>query len=248
MSAGTLSQRELLTCQYIAGTIQGEGKFCGEPSVFVRTALCNLHCSWCDTGYSWQAGFRRRWQPLSFEALERMAPPRARRWGLVVTGGEPLLWQDHPQFRALVNFGLGRFKRVTVETNGTIAPRAYLRAAAGEPGSSSRGAAAENGELWFSVSPKLANSGEPLRRRRHPEALSALSGLPQSYFKFVVGHADEDREILDTYGGIPPEKIFVMPEGATPRRLAETTPAALAMALRNGWHLSLRAHIMLNVE
>ena len=23
------------------------------PSVFVRTSLCNLHCIWCDTDYTW---------------------------------------------------------------------------------------------------------------------------------------------------------------------------------------------------
>ena len=35
-------------------SIQGEGSLLGTPSFFIRTAGCNLRCTWCDTPYaSW---------------------------------------------------------------------------------------------------------------------------------------------------------------------------------------------------
>ena len=34
-------------------SIQGEGTNAGKPAVFLRTAECNLKCTWCDTKYTW---------------------------------------------------------------------------------------------------------------------------------------------------------------------------------------------------
>ena len=43
----------LLKLSEIFYSIQGEGVSIGRPSVFLRTALCNLKCKWCDTPYTW---------------------------------------------------------------------------------------------------------------------------------------------------------------------------------------------------
>src|SRR5688572_29996157 len=66
-------------------SVQGESTFAGLPCVFVRTAVCDLRCSWCDTPHAFTQG-----TPWTLDAvLEKV---RGFRTPLVeVTGGEPLV-------------------------------------------------------------------------------------------------------------------------------------------------------------
>jgi 7-carboxy-7-deazaguanine synthase len=89
----------------VFASTQGEGRYVGEPQVFVRFRGCPLRCTWCDTPHSWTlraeqsvevAGATARREPAwttPFQLacmvgeVERGAP-RA----VSLTGGEPLLW------------------------------------------------------------------------------------------------------------------------------------------------------------
>src|SRR6516162_4334624 len=90
-------------------SIQGEGRFTGVPSAFVRTSGCNLRCVFCDSGYT-------SWQPEGVNLhvaaiLERLGGFPTRH--VVVTGGEPLI---APEIEELCANLRQRDYHITVET------------------------------------------------------------------------------------------------------------------------------------
>lgn len=89
-------------------SIQGEGYFCGEAVVFLRFYDCNLACPFCDDT-SHKDGYTSM---SSREILEKVSEFRSKK--LVITGGEPTLYNLNPLIRELR--GAGFF--VCVETNG----------------------------------------------------------------------------------------------------------------------------------
>src|SRR2546423_1101044 len=93
---------ETLRIAEIFASIQGEGIWVGQPSVFVRVSGCNLRCTWCDTPYA-------SWQPEGpilklDEILEQVERFRASH--VVLTGGEPMLFDGvEPLARRLTELG-----------------------------------------------------------------------------------------------------------------------------------------------
>jgi 7-carboxy-7-deazaguanine synthase len=68
-------------------SLQGESSFAGLPCVFVRTAICNLRCTWCDSEYTFKGG-----RPVSVDEVEAEVHRLSPEGGLVeITGGEPML-------------------------------------------------------------------------------------------------------------------------------------------------------------
>jgi 7-carboxy-7-deazaguanine synthase len=68
-------------------SLQGESSYAGLPCVFVRTAGCNLRCTWCDSEYTFKGGQRMTLDEIQQE-VRHLSPDG----GLVeITGGEPLL-------------------------------------------------------------------------------------------------------------------------------------------------------------
>jgi organic radical activating enzyme len=95
-------------------TLQGEGAHAGRPCVFLRFAVCNLACSWCDTDFR-PEGAQRLEADAIVGRLTELDRHRART--VIVTGGEPALQGDAELAGALKDGGF----RVHMETNGTRA-------------------------------------------------------------------------------------------------------------------------------
>lgn len=112
-----IREDETLDVHSVFYTLQGEGPFAGQRSVFIRLAGCNLQCPGCDTEYT--AGRRRI--PVSdlTELVRTCTPPLLGRVKLVViTGGEPFRQNLYPLVRDLNLMGC----TVQVETNGVLFP------------------------------------------------------------------------------------------------------------------------------
>jgi organic radical activating enzyme len=68
-------------------TIQGEGFHTGTAAYFIRIGGCDVGCHWCDVKESWNAELH---PPTSIDLIVANASKYADT--VVVTGGEPLMW------------------------------------------------------------------------------------------------------------------------------------------------------------
>jgi organic radical activating enzyme len=69
-------------------TIQGEGFHSGEAAWFIRLGGCDVGCNWCDSRFAWNA---EQFPLVETAEIIRHAVDSGAR-SVVVTGGEPLIW------------------------------------------------------------------------------------------------------------------------------------------------------------
>ena len=91
-------------------SIQGEGRWTGLPNIFVRTAGCNLRCTYCDTKYAYFDG-----KDMSIkDILRKIGEYPCKK--ICLTGGEPLL-QD--RIVQLIDSLSKENYHICIETNGS---------------------------------------------------------------------------------------------------------------------------------
>lgn len=229
-------------------TLQGEGVSMGVPAIFVRSSLCNLHCSWCDTDYTWNwegtpwthendsapgyAKFKKS-EYLLETSIEDVAK-EVQKYpckNLILTGGEPLLQQ--PSWLALIQHLRAQDSsyRFEVETNGTQLPTPEMAEAIDQ----------------FNVSTKLSNSGNAAKLRDNPKAMEFFAKSPKSWFKFVIQDPKDLAEMqqLEEKYAIPRERILLMPEGRTEEVLQKRRLWIADLCRDHGYRFSDRLHIQL---
>jgi 7-carboxy-7-deazaguanine synthase len=175
-------------------SIQGEGPLTGVRTTFVRTARCNLRCTWCDTVYSFGPGQQRTISSL----LREIARHRTRH--VCLTGGEPLLQRESPELvRRLSERGL----TTVIETGGSLDVSPYL----GIPA------------VVLSVDVKCPSSR--MQGKNRWENLPLLR--PTDVVKFVIGDRNDYLYAKRTLRGHPHRATTVFqPVWGTPAaRLAE---------------------------
>ena len=69
-------------------TIQGEGFYTGHSAYFLRIGGCDVGCHWCDVKESWDANLHPPTNVEDMVAPILKFPSET----VVVTGGEPLMW------------------------------------------------------------------------------------------------------------------------------------------------------------
>jgi organic radical activating enzyme len=224
----------------IFASLQGEGPSQGKPCAFVRLSRCNLACQWCDTAYTWRfegdnrphranETHNRKANQVSLSDeqvahdIAALDQPR-----LVVTGGEPLL--QAPALARMLAL-LPRDIAVEIETYGTVAPPAALDALVTQ----------------YTVSPKLAHSGNPAELALIPERLAEWAASPRAFFKFVIADPGDIAEVLALAErhAIARTRIWLMAEGTDAATLRAREAWLAQECLDHRLTLSKRLHIEL---
>lgn len=230
-------------------TIQGEGKLVGNPSIFIRLGKCNMSCEGfaveyetpsgikkcsCDSYYASDIAFKELWQTMSAQDVINEVAKRLPSYkiDIVITGGEPLLYWYNEEFQKLLAYYVNNDFKVTIETNASLNidfTQEYQKA------------------LLFSMSVKLSNSLEPLKKRVNATTLKTIiENTQESYLKFVV---DTDfiqtakEEIKTIAALIPNAQIYLMPMGDTAQDIRQHCQAVIAMAIECGYKYCDRLHI-----
>jgi 7-carboxy-7-deazaguanine synthase len=92
-------------------TIQGEGFHSGKAAWFIRLGGCDVGCNWCDSRFSWDPTLH----PLIDTDILIKNAYNSGADSVVITGGEPLMWNLDYLCTGLKNHDLKTY----IETSGT---------------------------------------------------------------------------------------------------------------------------------
>lgn len=212
-------------------TIQGEGSFTGQPSIFIRLQGCPVGCSWCDTKHTWEIELgdevtpntmlakveeTSQWSAMTAEQVLTLVYEKGfNAKHIVITGGEPCMVDLTPLCDAFESQGYS----MQVETSGTFEINV-------------------SDSCWVTVSPKINMRGG------YPILNSALKRASEIKHPIATEqHIDELKALL-TEHEIKTTPVYLQPISQKKR----ATELAIATCIANNWRLSVQVHKYLGIE
>lgn len=212
-------------------TIQGEGSFTGQPSIFIRLQGCPVGCSWCDTKHTWDIELSDevsksdllvksqetpQWATFTVQELHSLIIERDyNAKHIVITGGEPCMVDLTPMCNLFESLGYS----TQVETSGTYEVLV-------------------SDKCWVTVSPKINMRGgyailtsamQRANEIKHPVATEQ--------------HVDELKVLLAEHN-IVDTPVYLQPISQKHR----ATELAIKTCIANNWRLSVQVHKYLGIE
>lgn len=212
-------------------TLQGEGSFTGQPSIFIRLQGCPVGCSWCDTKHTWEIELTdevskdvmlakstetSQWANFSVEQILALMTKRGyKAKHLVITGGEPCMADLRPLCDAFEEVGYS----TQVETSGTFEVLV-------------------SDKCWVTVSPKVNMRGG------YPILTSAMKRANEIKHPIATEqHVDELKMLLAEHH-IEKTPIYLQPISQKTR----ATELAIETCIANNWRLSVQMHKYIGIE
>jgi len=203
----------------IFDSLQGEGRFQGFATQFVRLYGCNLNCSYCDAQSAVSGG---KFDEMSINDMAEIIT-KSNIYDLCVTGGEPLC-QESELAELLKNV---KGKRISIETNGSFDV-------------SDLGSVFP--DIYFSIDWKTPSSGSTDFNMKNIEFLKKGRG----WIKFVVGNGTDLEFISEKLKYLENIEVFVSPVFEKGLKLFEKT--ANFVILNRNLRMQVQLHKVLGIE
>jgi len=212
-------------------TIQGEGAFTGQPSIFIRLQGCPVACSWCDTKHTWDINLEdeitssamlskneetQAWSALSVsDIVDVFIAQGFQAKHVVITGGEPAMVDLIPLCLALEEQGF----TCQLETSGTFELQVSEK-------------------CWVTVSPKVNMKGG------YKILNSAMVRANEIKHPVATEQHVDDLKVLLHEHNIVDTQVYLQPISQKER----ATTLAIKTCIENNWRLSVQVHKYLGIE
>lgn len=212
-------------------TIQGEGSFTGQPSIFIRLQGCPVGCSWCDTKHTWDIELEdqvspekmlsktqetSKWASFSVDDIFSLVKEKGfQAKHIVITGGEPCMVDLTPLCQEFEQQGYS----TQIETSGTFEINTTEK-------------------CWVTVSPKINMRGG------YEILASAMSRANEIKHPIATEqHIDELKALLASHN-VKDTAIYLQPISQKKR----ATDLAIETCIANNWRLSVQVHKYIGIE